>query len=317
MRPAALATALATLALSACWLEEVTGEPVPLDPAFYEAVEATQGQPGIGGGSAVPFSAEEGEMVMVRGTITSSLEDPIDVDVRTPDATQEGGVRGHGKILLDTPGPFELAVPKGLGPLELQAFQDAGGDGPTADDPFAQAAVNVGDSDLEGVVMVLEVGAHGVGGPSHSEAAPGAPGGGPGGGPGSSGSDPFAGTDGPRVTLRGKLVWEGAETVDLDLFAPDPQSAGGRRMLGKLMRAPGAYEIEVPAGFGPLILEAFIDINTNGPGPGDPMGRHAGNPVVVGDSDVGDVDIVLSVPEDGRMPMGEPAPPPGDGPDLQ
>ncbi len=117
MRPAVPAAALATLALSACWLEEVTGEPVPLDPAYYEAVEATQGQPGIGGGSAVPFSAQEGEMVTVRGTITSSVEDPIDVDVRTPDATQEGGVMGHGKILVDAPGAFELTVPKGLGPL--------------------------------------------------------------------------------------------------------------------------------------------------------------------------------------------------------
>lgn len=302
--------ALLLLALPACWLEKVTGEPVPLDPAFYEAVEASQGQPGVGGGSAVPFSSHEGERVMVRGTITGELEDPIDIDVRTPDATQEGGVKGHGKILLDEPGAFELSVPKGLGAMELQAFQDAGGDGPTADDPFAQAAVTVGDEDVDGVVMVLEVGAHGVGGPVHSEAAPGAPGGGPGGSAGGGGPDPFAEIPGPRVTLRGTITYEGATSVDLDLFAPDPNSTGGRRMLGKLMRAPGPYEIQVPAGFGPLILEAFIDINSNGPGPGDPMGRYADNPVVIADDDVDGVDITLSIPEDGRMPMGEPAPPP-------
>ena len=309
--------ALGVLALQGCWLEEVTGEPVPLDPAFYESVEASQGQPGIGGGSAVPFGSEDGETVMVRGTISSALEDPIDVDVRTPDPTQEGGVKGHGKLLLDEPGAFELSVPKGLGPMELQAFQDAGGDGPTADDPFAQVAVNVGDVDVEGVVMVLEVGTHGVGAASHSEAAAGAPGGQAGGGAGASGPDPFSDVEGPRVVLRGTLGWTGTETIDLDLFAPDPNSAGGRRMLGKVMRAPGPYELQVPADFGPLVLEAFIDINKNGPGPGDPMGRHAGNPVRVGDSDVDGVDIVLAVPDDGRMPMGEPAPPPNDGPDLR
>lgn len=68
--------ALLLLALPGCWLEKVTGEPVPLDPAFYEAVEASQGAPGVGGGSAVPFSSHEGETVMVRGTITGELEDP-------------------------------------------------------------------------------------------------------------------------------------------------------------------------------------------------------------------------------------------------
>ena len=112
--------ALLSVVISGCWLEEVTGEPVPLEPAFYESVEASQGQPGIGGGSSVPFSSHEGQTVVVRGTIASELEDPIDIDVRTPDSTQEGGVKGHGKILLDAPGEFSLTVPRNLGALELR-----------------------------------------------------------------------------------------------------------------------------------------------------------------------------------------------------
>ena len=326
-------SALLVAALPGCWLEQVSGEPVPLDPAFYESVEASQGQPGIGGGSSVPFSSHDGDTVVVRGTIDSQLEDPIDIDVRTPDPTQEGGVKGHGKILLDEPGAFELRVPKNLGFLELQAFQDAGGDGPTPDDPFAQASVKVASSDVDGVEMVLEVGTHGVGGQNHQEASPGAPGGDPGGTPASEAgtpggdggpggaragtTDPFAGVAGPRVTLRGTLDHSGPENVDLDLFAPDSESAGGRRMLGKLIRKPGAFEVQVPAGFGPLILEAFIDINSDGPGPGDPMGRHEGNPVMVGESDLEGIDIKLAVPADGRMPMGEPPPPQPDAPDLR
>ena len=99
------------------------------------------------------FSSHDGDTVVVRGTIDSQLEDPIDIDVRTPDPTQEER-QGHGKILLDEPGAFELRVPKNLGFLELQAFQDAGGDGPTPDDPFAQASVKVASSDVDGVEMV-------------------------------------------------------------------------------------------------------------------------------------------------------------------
>lgn len=307
---------LALALLPGCWLEKVTGEPVPLDPAFYEAVEAQQGMPGVGGGDAIPFGSHDGETVMVIGTVTGPTDDAVDLDVRTPDPTVEGGMKGHGKLLLEEPGPFELKVPKNLGKLELQAFQDAEADGPTSDDPFAQVLLQVDDVDVTDVTLELVAGARGQGGPEHSAAAPGAPGGGPGGGAGG-GQDLFAGASGDRVTVRGTLVYDGEGSVDLDVFVPDESTAGGRRMLGKLMRAPGAYEISVPAGYGPLILEAFIDVNQNGPGAGDPMGRYEGNPVVVGNSDVDGIDIVLAIPADGRMPMGAPAPPPQQDEGLQ
>lgn len=308
------------LLLSAC-LERVTGEDVPLDPAFYAAHEGEHGEGGVGGGSAIPFSDVDGEKVTVRGVVESVIADlPVDIDVRVPDPAAPGGVAGKGKILLDFPGEFELSVPRGLGTLELQAFQDADSDGPTGDDPFAAAWLEVGEVDVTDVVLVLEAGARG-GGPVHEAAPPGAPGGGPGGGPGGSpggpsaagpggNPDPFSGIEGDRVVLSGELICDCTGSVDLDLFAPDSAAPGGRRMLGKMKMAVGEYELHVPEHFGPLILEGFVDTTGDGPSPGDAMGKYTGNPVNIGDNDIDSVDITLVIPADGMMPQGDPKPPP-------
>ncbi len=308
--------AMVLLLLSAC-LERVTGEEVPLDPAFYAAHEGEHGEGGVGGGSAVPFSDVDGEKVTVRGVVESAITDlPVDIDVRVPDAAAPGGVAGKGKLLLDFPGEFELSVPAGLGKLELQAFQDADSDGPTGDDPFATVWLEVGEVDVADVTLALEAGARG-GGPVHEAAPPGAPGGGPGGGPGGANPagpggnpDPFAGIEGDRVVLSGRLICDCTGSVDLDLFAPDSTAPGGRRMLGKMKMAVGEYELHVPQHFGPLILEGFVDTEGDGPSPGDAMGKYTGNPVNIGDNDLDKVDITLVVPADGMMPQGDPKPPP-------
>ncbi len=158
-------TVLALALLPACWLERVTGEEVPLDPDFYEAVEAAQGQPGVGGGSAVPFSDDSRPRLWVRGSITGGIEgQAVDLDVRVPDPTAPGGVAAKGKLLLKGPGDFELEVPVGLGALELQAFQDKTGNGPSADDPFAELQVEIGEDEVEGLIFELVEGARGGGG---------------------------------------------------------------------------------------------------------------------------------------------------------
>jgi hypothetical protein len=347
--------------LSGCWLEEVTGEEVPLDPRFYEAVERAQGSPGEGGGAAVPFGLHTGPTVMFRGVVQSPLSGPVDIDVRTPDPTAPGGMKGHGKILLEEAGPFELKVPSGLGDLQLQAFQDQQADGPTGDDPFAELSATVGAVDVDGVVLALVVGARGsFAGPEHREAPPGAPGGAPGaappgpppsgdpsqgtpvpgspppgdpqaGAPGGAGpapapqpqgpgeQSPFVGMDGRKVEVSGTLGVQAdvrvVGLIDLDLFQPDPSVPGGRRMLGKLKREPGPFAFEAPAEFGPLLLEAFYDLNGNQrPDAGDAMGRApqllvAGRPVT-------GVQLRLEISADGRMPGdGPPAPrpPPAEG----
>jgi len=345
---------LSVLMLGGCWLEKVTGEPVPLDPAFYAAVEAVQGDPGVGGGDAVPFSTHDGAMVMVRGTVSSPQEGPIEIDVRTPDPLAEGGVKGHGKVQLDGLGEFELAVPSGLGPLELQAFQDPDADGPGGDDPFAQLNLEVGEEDVTDVVFELVAGARGsAGGPTHTEAPPGAPGGDPGGGPSHQevgpgggagpqpgpdgqpapgpdgqpppgggppqpgGIPPFVGLDGDTVTLSGSITWPGAEAgalVDLDLFRPSETAGGGREMLGKLKLPVGDFSFQAPQGFGLLVLEAFVDQEGDGPGQGDPMGAYAGNPISIGSRDIDGITIALVVTETGHMPGNAP-PPNADRPD--
>ncbi len=348
---------LLVLVLAGCWPERITGEPVPLDPRFYAAVEQAQGDPGVGGGDAVPFASHEGATVTIRGTITSPVAGPVDIDVRTPDPSAPGGVKGHGKLLVDRPGPFELVVPAGLGALELQAFQDPDANGPGGDDPFAQVRMEVDDSDVDGVLFALEPGARGgMGGPEHHEAPPGAPGGdpsaapprppepggdapGPGpegaapppagaGAPGAGtpppgpggGTSPFVGMDGETVEISGELLLPAGtaaaegQKLDVDLFQPDPDAPGGRAMLGKLKLAPGPFSFSAPADFGPLLLEAFLDINQNQrPDAGDAMGR-AEAPVRVAGRDVDGVRIALSISADGRMPGdAEQAPPPPGG----
>jgi hypothetical protein len=164
------------LVLVGC-LEPVRGEAEPLDPRFY-AAGADPSAGGAGGGSD-PFSGDPRPRVMVKGRVEGGAPGGVDLDVRVPDPEAPGGMRGVGKLLLPAPGPFELSVPVDVGALELQAFQDADGDGPSAGDPFARATLQVGTGVVEGVVLRLEAGAAaGGGGPVHREMPPGAPGGG-------------------------------------------------------------------------------------------------------------------------------------------
>lgn len=333
--------ALLVLSLSGC-LERVTGEPVPLDPRFYAAIEAAQGDPGQGAGG-IPFASYDGKTVTLRGTIVAGdAEGSIDLGVRVPAPDHPGGVKNEGKILLDRAGDFELVVPASFGRLELEALHDPDQDGPTGDDPYGSVWIDVADKDIGGITLTLEAGSFGAGGPQHAPAPPGAPGGSPGapgGGegappqpgaapPGAPGGDPsgapnnsapppgagdmlpFVGEPGMTVTVSGTLICEGCELVDLDIFKPNPDAPGGREMLGKLKRAPGDYTLEVPRAFGPLLLEAFSDKGSDGPGPGDPMGRYADGPIEVGNTDISGVDITLLVTDDGKMPGDRPAPPP-------
>lgn len=350
-----VAIAICATTGASCWLEKVTGETVPLDPAFYASVEAEQGAPGVGGGASVPFSSYDGDMILITGTIESPVQGAVEIDIRTPDPTAEGGVKGHGKLQIEGPGEFELPVPAGLGTLELQAFQDPDTDGPGGNDPFDQIRLEVATDNLSDVDFTLVPGARGsIAGPQHNEAPPGAPGGDPsgaparqdgepsgdgpqpgpeppspdggppgpgdpnaeGGPPSPGGIPPFENLDGETVQIQGSLDWVGAPAgaiIDLDLFRPSDSAGGGREMLGKLKLPPGEFSFAAPASFGPLIIEAFVDIDNNGPGMGDPMGRYDGNPVIVGSRDVSGVRITLALTADGRMP-GDAAQPPGDRP---
>ena len=122
--------------------------------------------------------------------------------------------------------------------------------------------------------------------------------------------DPFGGAAGNRVELSGEIrCAQPCSGVDLDLFVPDEQSPGGRKMLGKMKLQEGPYVIMVPENFGLLVLEAFVDFDANGPGVGDLMGVYAKNPVRIADSSISNIDLSLDVSMDGKMPMQPPGQP--------
>ena len=119
--------------------------------------------------------------------------------------------------------------------------------------------------------------------------------------------DPFGGMAGNRVSLSGNLSCAIAcSAIDLDLFTPDEQSPGGRRMIGKMKLQSGEYVVMVPENFGPLILEAFVDFSGDGPGVGDLMGVSEENPITIGTLAIANVDIHLESTTDGKMPMNAP-----------
>lgn len=283
-------------------LEKVTGQPIPLDPAFYEAAEAARGDPGQGGGASRPFANYSGDMITLSGVVDAEDKTlAIDIDFRTPDATAPGGIVGQGKLLLEEPGAFSLSVPTNTS-IEIQAFQDIDADGPSGMDPFGQVNIETEEEDISDVMIQLVAGGretneHQVVNPQQgdgpSEAGQGVP----------ENPDPFGGVGGSRVSLYGYLDCDCSDRIDLDLFQPDNNSPGGRRMIGKLKLDPGEYEIMVPEDYGSLILEAFIDADGDGPGAGDKMGIYRSNPVYVGSSDVYDIDITLAVTDDGKMPQ--------------
>jgi len=320
--------------------EDIGDLSIELVPGARQDAQANwQGEPT---GSAVPFSDFDGEKVLLKGVIRSTVEMMIDVDFRTADTNAPGGMAGHGKLLVPRTGEFEVYVPKDLGYLEIQAFQDIDKDGPSTDDPFAQIELYVSSEDLDNVWIQLKEGARGSPGdiqppkqvhedaPEHlklehkeiqtesishqdlehkevsanqvehienakPDSQPEKV------GPGD--ENPWANFNGSMITVYGKLICDGCEKIDVDLFKPDNDEPGGRKMLGKFKRSPGNYRIRVPKGFGPLILEAFQDVHGDGPNKGDYMGIFQSNPLIVRGSNLYDVNITLTIPEDGRMPM--------------
>ena len=142
----------------------------------------------------------------------------------------------------------------------------------------------------------------------HDDGGEAAPAGAPGGSPDGSlpqATSPFErqGEGKAMVVVRGTLSVDGeaAGVADIDCFVPDETSPAKRRFVNKIKaRAPGPFEMKVPAGYGPLILAAFLDLGGDGPDPTDPQGTYT-KTLEVGDSDIAGVDIALGA--------GQPPPP--------
>ncbi len=328
-------------------LEEVTAEPPPLDPRFYQGGGTSAVGPGPG---LVPFADYDGDTVAVSGTVVASHAGPLDLDLWKVDPTAPGSRSHLGKVPQEGPGPFELLVPVDFGKLQIEAFVDQTGDGPSMDDPFGRVECEVVGQPVGGLELVLEAGGMGrfhggpppggdpgagagvpqgspeggpehvemppggdgsEGGAEHSEAAPGAPGGTehahvempPGGGAGDGGGehreaapgeghDPFASVEGPRVTLRGTILFADASAVlDLDLFRSDPGGPGGRAFVGKKKVTPGPFELAVPRAYGRISMEIFHDATGDGPSIDDPFAACPCNPVDLSAGDVEGIEI--------------------------
>ncbi len=229
----------------------------------------------------VPFADVQGATVTVSGVVRADSDGMIDIDVRVPDADAPGGVRQEGKIRLQGPGVFELKVPVDFGSIELEAFQDTDHNGPDDDDPYARLDVEVGSRDLQASLDLVEGGraiAASAGAPPHQGATAGSAGAGEG--------DAFPAYEGERVTISGTIAYDGEGLVDIDLFKSDPEAPGGRSIAGKLKLKPGSFSFTAPKDFGKLELEAFVDVDGDGPSASDPVGRYEDNPLTVGSDDI-------------------------------
>lgn len=103
-----------------------------------------------------PFAEMEGERVSVQGTVVFEGDSVVDLDLFQPDSSAPGGRTLLGKLKISS-GPFILQVPRSLGALDLDAFADMTGDGPSADDPRGQAlGIDLTEGAVSGVQLALE-----------------------------------------------------------------------------------------------------------------------------------------------------------------
>ncbi len=215
-----LAVPVAVGLLAAVSVEEIRDEPAPLDPRFYQGGGTNAGV-GTGPGQ-VPFADYDGDLVELSGKVVSDGVGSVDLDLWKVDPATPGERSHLGKVPLAGIGPFTLEVPKGFGALQIEAFRDVTGDGPSEDDPFGRVECEVGGEHQSGVELVLE-----VGGFSLMHAGP-PPGGGSGEGP--EHSDAGAGSPG------------GEGPVHVEVQPDDPE--GGPEHVDALPGAPGGEEHE-------------------------------------------------------------------------
>lgn len=271
------------LGLAGC-LEEVTGEPIALDPRFVvvetaddtggpghatvEHVEMSHNADDTGApthkdvvhvevGAPQPFADVDGEKVLVSGTVVGLLSGPVELDISRVDEDFPGGRESKGKMLFEEAGDFELWVPKGIGSLSIVAFQDPEQDGPGEGDFYAEETIDVANEPVIDLVLTLSTDARtgAGGGPEHVEVGP---------------PQPFEDVEGEKVLVSGTVVGSVAGAVDIDVSRVDPSAPGGRKSHGKLLfESAGDFELQVPKGLGQLCLVAFQDPDLDGPGEGD------------------------------------------------
>ena len=297
---------VSALLLAGC-LERVTGDDVPLDPRFYEGVKDGTGQaadPNAGGTGDGAYVGYAGETIHVFGRVIGAGTDSVQIDINEFDASQPGGMRRAGALHLLVPGPFEIDVPKTVGRIHLQAFQDPMVDGPDEGDPFAEQVVDLEGEPPGELMLELKSGVRGgagggaagpAGGRGDQLPQPGQQSGPQQGAPGS--APPTrqglnVPGDGPRVNVGGTVTVQRDLAVVLDFFQIDAAAPAGRSFLGKEIVRAGAWSVSFPAGFGVIEIEASQDLTGDSRTGDDPAVRTA-KPVPVGDEDIGGIDLIV------------------------
>ena len=87
-------------------------------------------------------------------------------------------------------------------------------------------------------------------------------------------SVPFSSVKTNKVSVSGIVTSEDDMAVDIDVRVPDPNAPGGMSGKGKiLLERPGEFELMVPVGLGSLELQAFQDLDSDGPNATDPFAQ--------------------------------------------
>ncbi len=130
-------------------------EHVDAPPGFGSGQGPQGGSEGLSG-DVDPFDGTEGKRVKVSGVLICAEGDTIDVDLFKADSSAPGGRVLLGKIKRIA-GAFTLQVPVSVGMLELDAFADKTGDGPTGDDPRGNIqGIDLSDGPVSGLRLVLK-----------------------------------------------------------------------------------------------------------------------------------------------------------------
>lgn len=202
--------------------------------------------------------------------VTSPIDGEIQIDITEPAPSEPGGQRRVGQVRLPESGAFTLDVPTDREKFRMEAFVDQAGDGPTADDPYAELTVVVATIKSDIVQLTLVPGSRGAAG-SGGAPQPGA--GSPAGGPGGPSEAPWAGQPGPtrRFTASVAGEWEGE--LQVDVSEPDSSAPGGQKRVGQLhLRDGGDIVIQVPLAVNGFRVEVFADAKHDGPTAEDPWG---------------------------------------------
>jgi hypothetical protein len=226
---------------------------------------------GASGGGAGPGGGDGGvvepwrEITGLRripfvGSISSPVEGEIQVDITEPDPGAPGGQNRVGQVRLPEAGAFTLDVPADRTKFRIEAFVDLAGDGPTADDPYAELTVVVAEINAEIVQLTLVAGSRGAQG----SGGVGAPGGAPAAGPSEA---PWSGGTGATRRFVAVVEGEASGELQVDVSEVDASAPGGQKRVGRLHLPAGGRTIEfdVPVEVTRFRIEAFTDIDHDGP----------------------------------------------------